>query len=57
MTTTQINTEIKNTKEIMNKLMACIKSGQKEYCKEYLEVSAYYLKLNQVKPNHNLTIA
>ena len=57
MTTTQINTEIKNTKEIMNKLMACVKAGQKEYYKEYLEISAYYLKLNQVKPTHNLTIS
>ena len=57
MTTAQINTEIKNTKEIMNKLMACVKAGQKEYYKEYLEASAYYLKLNQLKPSHNLTIA
>lgn len=57
MTTTQINTEIKNTKEIMNKLMDCVISGKKEYYKEYLEFSAYYLKLNKLKPSHNLTIA
>lgn len=36
--------------------MACVKSGQTEYYKEYLEISAYYLKLNQVKPTHILTI-
>lgn len=57
MTEAMINSEIKTTKEIMSKLMDCIKSGQKELYKEYLEISTYYLKLNQVKPNHNLIIA
>jgi hypothetical protein len=56
MTTNQINTELKNTKEIMNSLLACVKAGQKEFYNDYLQVSAYYLKLSQVKPNHNLTI-
>ena len=57
MTTTQINKEIQETKAIMTNLLNCVKAGQKEYYKEYLEVSKYYYKLLQVKPSHNLTIA
>lgn len=57
MTTTQINQEIANTKKIMDNLLACVKSGKKEYYKEYIEVSTYYYKLMQVKPNHNFTLA
>ena len=57
MTDLQINTEIKNTKLIMENLMSCMKSGKMQFYQEYIDISCYYLKLLQVKPNHNLTIA
>ena len=57
MTTSQINTELKNTKELMNKLMDCIQEGKKEYYSDYLKASAYFLKLSKFKPSHDLSIA
>ena len=57
MTTSQINSEIKNTKEILSKLKKCIKEGKKEYMQDYTNASAYLLRLNQVKPNHSLLIS
>ncbi len=62
MTQSQINLEIRNTKEIMNNLMNCVKDHKisKEdrinYLNDYNKTSIYFLQLNQVKPNHNLTI-
>jgi len=55
MKSLDINTEIKNTKMIMDSLMNCIqdlsipKSERTQYYREYLDIGNYYLKLNQVK--------
>ena len=57
MTTSKINSEIKNTKEILSKLKQCIKDGKKEYMQDYIDASTYLLKLNQVKPSHSLVVA
>jgi hypothetical protein len=63
MTTAQINTEIKNTKEVLNSLKDSMKDSslpvaeRSFYYQEYLKTSAYYLQLSQMKPSHNLTIA
>jgi len=57
MTTSQINIEIENTKKISEKLLACVKNGQMEYYKEYLESVTYLYQLMRVKPNHNLKVA
>jgi hypothetical protein len=57
MTSTEINQEIIKTKTIKDKLLACVKAGQFEYYKEYIETSSYYLKLMQLKPNHDFTLA
>ncbi len=54
MTQSQINRELETTKKMMDKLMACIKEGKKEYYQNYLDLSTYYLKLSKFKPNHNL---
>ena len=63
MTQSQINIEIRNTKEIMNNLMNCVKEtnitieDRNTYLSDYNKLAVYFLQLNQVKPNHNLTIA
>lgn len=57
MNSAQINTEIKNTKSIMDRLFACIEAGQMEYYNDYISASAYYLKLKSNKPSHELSIA
>jgi len=57
MTNAQINTELKNTKKIMDALMVCIEEGKMEFYKDYMSASIYYLKLSKLKPSHNLTIA
>lgn len=51
MTIQQIKTEIENTKKIMDSLLECVKGGQTEYYKDYLEVSMYYIKLNKAALN------
>ena len=59
MTNEQINTEIKNTKKVMNCLLECYKdisidvSERNEYYKEYLELSGYFLKLSRSKHLQN----
>lgn len=63
MSDVQVNTELKKTKEMMAVLLACAKDKEipanerKDYYKDYLTASAYYLKLSQIKPTHNLSIA
>ena len=63
MTEAQINKEIEKTSKLMDKFLACVKDvslskeEKENYYSEYLKVSTYFLKLNQVKPNHNLKIA
>lgn len=60
---TQINSELAQTKEMMDLLFACVKdkslsiSERNKYYSEYLQTSTYYLKLQQVKPQHTFTIA
>ena len=49
MNAIEIEKEMANAKKIMNCLLDCVKAGQKEYYKEHLQVSAYYLKLAQEK--------
>ena len=56
MTDAQINSEIEKTKLLMDKLKACVEEGKMEYYNDYLSTSTYYLKLNQVKPKHNLKV-
>ncbi len=63
MTTTEINTEIKKTKEMMDLLFACVNdkalpiADRQEYYNDYQSLSVYYLKLNAEKPSHELSIA
>ncbi len=57
MTQAQINTEIKKITEIKNSLLKCVKDGKTEYYKDYIDTCTYLLKLNQLKPKHNLSIA
>ena len=57
MTQAQLNQELENTKEIMKNLLNCVKSGKTEFYNDYLQLSTYFLKLNQAKPNHNLKLA
>lgn len=63
MKTTQINAEIKSTREKMVALKACMKdasisiSDRKTYYSAYLSAATYLLKLESVKPNHDMVIA
>lgn len=63
MTSAQVNTEIKNTREKMAALKSCMKDkslsafDRSEYYRAYLVASTYLLTLEAVKPAHNLTIA
>jgi len=56
MTSTQINQELENVKVIMDNLLSCVKAGQLEFYAEYIDLSAYYLKLMQVKPDHDFKL-
>jgi hypothetical protein len=63
MTKAKINSEIKKTENTMELLMNCIQDksisivDRKQYYKDYLVASTYFLNLSKQKPNHNLTIA
>lgn len=63
MKATDINNEIKEVKNTMDLLMACVQdknisaSERNTYYKDYLEAPKFYLILNRSKPSHNLTIA